>query len=644
MIDDSKMTDYTPIEPALKKGARRAKTIPTIPETADINNIPLGLDSTLLYASILLLYALGTISAFTLVFRSPIAQFFVLCLFALDRFVRFGYPDRQRCARCTRRTKAIARCYRSRAKSAELRGRLRRLPNIVPEELEECRRPRTENRLISADKGQKEDEESPTPTRERRQEPEAPYPSGTEEQSNEPRSTNKRRSTSSWKEWPIDPPKTPDSSSQKPLIDPSPRIAMTPTAPVFYGIMPRPGQPGAMHPFDGMNSTEYLEEWNTQSDDYRYDDKQRATRFPNFCTANVKDIVKLLSGYIKKDWKGLQADIKNLYLQYDEPKDSMAALNELVRKGRTLDLNVYILKYHAISEALVSKNALSTLDRVSRLLDGLSDDLRREVLNLCSQKSWRIAPHDSGTTPDYKAIKEFLSTEASTIQKLAIYNNDCAMREPATLESTERTSVEAMPIVLTPTAPTAPTATTATTAPTAPALDPIVDLSKQFSHMALMLQAALNSSRDIMTSPMASTKPRMSERIPRCIFCDSTEHTRRSQCPDFADALRRKRVYLNERNHVVNAATHKEIRPMFGNGGMKNALERFMRTRGQEDKRTRGQEVKNPGERQEDENSRGREDENNENNENPRGREPENPRIQEGGARGQCKRVRIRES
>jgi hypothetical protein len=94
--------------------------------------------------------------------------------------------------------------------------------------------------------------------------------------------------------------------------------------------------------------------------------------------------------------------------------------------------------------------------------------------------------------------------------------------------------------------------------------------------MALMLQAALNSSRDIMTSPMASTKP---VRIPRCIFCDSTEHAQRSQCPNFADALCRKHVYLNERNHVVNAATHKEMRPMFGNGGMKRALDQFLAAR-----------------------------------------------------------------
>jgi hypothetical protein len=49
-----------------------------------------------------------------------------------------------------------------------------------------------------------------------------------------------------------------------------------------------------------------------------------------------------------------------------------------------LDLNVFILKYTAITVTLVKKDALSTLDRVGRLLDGLSTDLRKKAL--CQKK------------------------------------------------------------------------------------------------------------------------------------------------------------------------------------------------------------------------------------------------------------------
>jgi len=118
-----------------------------------------------------------------------------------------------------------------------------------------------------------------------------------------------------------------------------------PVSTTYIGIMPRPGQPGAMHLFDDSNITEYIEDWNAQCEDYRYDNPQRCARFPNYCTSDIKDIVKLLPGYISHDWTQLQADVKNLYWQLDRLKNTMAALNELIRSAKSLDLNVYILKY-----------------------------------------------------------------------------------------------------------------------------------------------------------------------------------------------------------------------------------------------------------------------------------------------------------
>ena len=53
----------------------------------------------------------------------------------------------------------------------------------------------------------------------------------------------------------------------------------------------------------------------------------------------------------------------------------MTALAELIKEAHTLNLNVYVLKYTSISEALIIAYVLSTLDRVIRFLDGLSDDL-----------------------------------------------------------------------------------------------------------------------------------------------------------------------------------------------------------------------------------------------------------------------------
>ena len=51
-----------------------------------------------------------------------------------------------------------------------------------------------------------------------------------------------------------------------------------------------------------------------------------------------------------------------------------------------MDLNVYLLKYASISNTLVRKGALSTLDRVNRFLDGLSEKLRERALEFCTKK------------------------------------------------------------------------------------------------------------------------------------------------------------------------------------------------------------------------------------------------------------------
>src|SRR5947199_7886984 len=63
----------------------------------------------------------------------------------------------------------------------------------------------------------------------------------------------------------------------------------------------------------------------------------------------------------------------------------MAALDKLIKEAHGMDLNVYVLKYTSISEALVAAHALSSLNRVARLLDGLSEDLRRKVVRHCTK-------------------------------------------------------------------------------------------------------------------------------------------------------------------------------------------------------------------------------------------------------------------
>jgi len=227
-----------------------------------------------------------------------------------------------------------------------------------------------------------------------------------------------------------------------------------------------------MTAFDGKNITEYLEEWNAECDDYQYTSAQRCIRFPNYCTPKIKDIIKLLPRYLAHDWEALQNDAKKLYWQHDRPRNTMAALNELIRSANHLDLNVYILKYTSITDALIKSQALSTLDRVTRLLDGLSDDLHKRVMKFCTQKSWRISPQDTGSSdPNFDEIKVFLFTEAQTSQKLTVYDKDRATRESST-SATANPGDTPAPV------PSTSSASVSAPAPAPTSMDPITELTK----------------------------------------------------------------------------------------------------------------------------------------------------------------------
>jgi hypothetical protein len=140
------------------------------------------------------------------------------------------------------------------------------------------------------------------------------------------------------------------------------------------------------------------------------------------------------------NWAVLEKELKNMYWQYDRQRDTMATLNKLVKNASNLKLHIFLLKY--TSAILVRKNALSPLDCVRYLLDGLSVELRRKVLEFCAKKSWRLSTHDSGTTdPNYDELKEFVLQKAMAAQKEVVYSSERSARdEPFT--STASVTVE----------------------------------------------------------------------------------------------------------------------------------------------------------------------------------------------------------
>ena len=241
-----------------------------------------------------------------------------------------------------------------------------------------------------------------------------------------------------------------------------------------------------------------------------------------------------------------------------------------------MDLNVYIIKFTAITDSLISKHALSDLDHIGRLFDGLNSDLRPRVLKFCVKKSWKLSSHDTGTNePNFEELKWFVLLEAKAAQKQTVYNNERAIwegNEPATSTSTtsiltptvnisvlSKPSSTQQPSTLAPVSP--PDKTSA--ALTGPTADPIAELTKQFSQLALLIQGNMQPPRTNTIPATGFPNP-----ISRCIWCDSTDHMKR-QCTEVTIAAQMGLIRDNLENRIVDGTMGQEIPPMFNRGGMK---------------------------------------------------------------------------
>jgi hypothetical protein len=331
-----------------------------------------------------------------------------------------------------------------------------------------------------------------------------------------------------------------DSSGQSnPLQTPPVSNHILTTSRTVYNVMPHPGQPGALY-FDGKNISEFLDDWNLECVDYGYNDKEKCMHFPRYCERTIKDVVKLLPGYISHNWTTLQADLKGLYWQHDRLKNTTAALQQLVHDAQAgkIDLNVYVLQYTTITDVLTDQGALCALDRVNRLLDGLSGEHRKKVLSFCAKNKWKLSAQDIGTkNPDFEELKQFVLREAQTSQMQAVYNKERAMREGQPIPEistgagalTSGSSISVIPPSTVPTPPASPISV-----PSDPSrVDSIDELAKQKAKLSLSMRTVFQNLPGVGggqlppisgTSRPPNSRPSSNWRPFRCIWCDSTEH------------------------------------------------------------------------------------------------------------------------
>jgi hypothetical protein len=325
----------------------------------------------------------------------------------------------------------------------------------------------------------------------------------------------------------------------------------------YAGVMPRPGQSGSLSVFTGQNASDYLDEFNVECELYRVKPEQRVLLFPHYCIPTIKDVVKLLPGYeYPRDWDHLQNEIKKLYWAGDHPKNTIAALNALIRSSHSIPLSVFVLKFSSITDVLVSKSALSDIDRFAKLLEGLDEKMRNKVIKLCTQKGWRVTDQDTGEKPNFDDIKKYLEAEAKTAERVAVYEKENAIRGPSNLKPVVKTSISP-----------------ATTAVPSPALDPVRELTEQLAALTLMVKSlSSNDKPAVYSAPAPSISVPPSGSFPRgprrCIWCDSTEHMRK-ECSSFDTAFKSGGVAFNNQGRVILAASGQELVPAYGRGGMK---------------------------------------------------------------------------
>ena len=362
-------------------------------------------------------------------------------------------------------------------------------------------------------------------------------------------------------------------SVSDPAVDATP---LTPATAVYRPVLLRPNEPGAPH-FDGKNVTEFIEEWGFFTDDYGCNDRLKCTRLPMYCDKTIGDDIKRLDGFVAEDWATFSSSIIGLYWQHDKPKNTMTELNQLIQGASALDLNIYLLHYASITEVLVAEKALSPLDRVNRLLDGLPGDLRKRVLKFCTKKAWKLSAQDTGTVePVFEELKKFLVEEAQARQKESVYDKERKVRD-GLLDFTELDSLSSTRIPTVKPEPDSPQQVTPSAAPSlsiakpTPISDSVAELTRQFSELALMVRANMSPASK-STEPSASNGYVPQRRANVCHWCDEPGHAQ-IDCVDLGNNIRNGKVRINENNCVVITGTGQRLPLMIGQGGMRRILE-----------------------------------------------------------------------
>jgi len=193
----------------------------------------------------------------------------------------------------------------------------------------------------------------------------------------------------------------------------------------------------------------------------------------------------------------------------------------------------------------------------------LPEGLLGKTFDFCAMKDWKLSSQDTGTKdPDFNELKKFILGKALSAKKKVVYNKERATEGYNELKELSTAIAKAPPT---------PTTSPVSSNPTPNSDLTIIELTKQLANLTLMVQATMNPQTAAAQSKPSPVKT--TDRIYRCVWCDSASHSRKADCPDLGDAVKRGLVAINVKGRIVNTSTGEEIPPMYGKGGMKKIFE-----------------------------------------------------------------------
>jgi hypothetical protein len=103
-------------------------------------------------------------------------------------------------------------------------------------------------------------------------------------------------------------------------------------------------------------------------------------------------------------------------------------LHQLIDDGPPLGLNVYVVKYSSISQALVINGEMSSMRRCRKFLESLSGKLRDKAFEFCATKDWKLSPQDTDANiPNFEELKPFILDKALAEKKRMVFNKERTM-------------------------------------------------------------------------------------------------------------------------------------------------------------------------------------------------------------------------